>query len=203
MGNNLAEAVSDQHHIHDFSNGNAGHQHPLQSPNTDATLSQDDKRIPEAESGSILMIKPSIKSVPSNLHLNTNITPPTATTTTSARLPLPSLSLPPVPSLPSPISPLTSPIPTHFPTPPDPVGFGNAGLAILRVWWEEPAEYPFDSHPLAGAGAATSGGLQARGRVEMWGEVGHLQDGSSDEDDDDDEPDDGLQDEDEGVQGDV
>jgi hypothetical protein len=37
----------------------------------------------------------------------------------------------------------------------------------------------------------------------MWGEVGHLQDGSSDEDDDDDEPDDGLQDEDEGVQGDV
>jgi hypothetical protein len=220
MGINLAEAeVSGQHQTQDtFSNGhangngscngnrNAGGHHTLQSPNTDGTLSQEDRRIPDNKSGSMLMSK----LLPPTLHLNTNITNITTTTaaaaaaatttTASELLPLPSLSLPPVPSLPSPISPLTSPISTHFPNPPDPsVGFGNTGLAILRVWWKEPAEYPFNSIPGAGAGAgagaAAWGGLQARGRVEMWGEVSHLMDDSYNDDESDD---DGLHDDEDG-----
>ncbi|GFZ43722.1 hypothetical protein JCM24511_01442 [Saitozyma sp. JCM 24511] len=192
MGNNLAEAVSDQHHIHDFNNGNAGHQHPLQSPNTDATVSQDDKRIPDAESGSILMIKPSIKSVPSNLHLNTNITPPTATTTTSARLPLPSLSLPPVPSLPSPISPLTSPSPPTSQPPQTPSASGTPAWPSSGYGGKSRPSIRSTPIPSLGLGRPRREGFR---QGEGW-KCG-VKSGISRT------PDDGLQDEDEGVQGDV
>ena len=79
----------------------------------------------------------------------------------------------------SPISPTagngskTSTLPvivdTHIPADVD-VGLqcANTALCVVRVWWEEGEGGKY------GDGGYLERGLEAKGRVEVWGDIGHL-----------------------------